>query len=332
MYHEFRNLYEYLADPISSDSMQDNRPADGGLCVLQNVTAFDRRHKYASLPHPLPLVPEIPISMTKHKSNRRLKLFGNRQANFDHRLEAYAALSAATNSSSLSVMECTLVREYLYFEKVWTMKESETVTCAEARKVRWILIYSILQTLISVTQSPKEVKDTEGVSYPLCCQTAGTPPWKNGLKSLKSEERQGVSSAETPTRGKEIKPDVEYSGQEHPQLDPQHTSSPRKISTGPVLNPDPLHEPLKTSSCESPFTPCGENMHSSGCEADSNPSTPSSATTSRMASEEGWSSNSSEDDGMEHLSVAGSLGNNEWENGEDDDDQLFHLQSKTSLQ
>ena len=36
----------------------------------------------------------------------------------------------------------------------------------------------MLQTLISVTRAPVEVRDTEGVSYPLCCQIAGTPPWQ----------------------------------------------------------------------------------------------------------------------------------------------------------
>lgn len=388
MYFEFRKLYEYLVDPRSSDSMQDNRPTDGGLCVLQNVVAFDRRHGYDSLPHPLPLVPEVPESMSKQKSPRRLKLFGHRQAKYDRRLEACNALSAATNSSNLPVteFECPLVREYLYFEKVWTMEGSETVTYAEARKVRWILIYAILQTLISVTQAPKEVRDTKGVTYPLCCQIAGTP-WKTGWKTPITKETS-IQQPESPSKEKsplekslEIKPDVDCSQSPStssvvldtsppshaPSYAPSYAPScapslPRKSSarkdskpnTPTRKHPDPIktkpsdmallaqtrrttalssHPPQPEEIPPLPITPTSTYSKTPSCHTISpdqpqpNPGTSSCSITGPPASDPRWERSSTdssthsaasdndnegddeeeESDGMEHMSVTGSI-------------------------
>ena len=189
MYFEFRNLYEYLVDPTSSIDLTSTRPADGGICVYQNVSAFDKRRKYASLPHPLPLIPEVTVP-GKERPNTVRKLFKLSQAQKNERRAAsLAALSAATNPSDIKIMECSLVREYLRFEKTWTLHEKDnSISCSDARKVRWILIYAILQTLISVTRAPPEVRDTEGVSYSLCCQIAGTPPWdEDGSKAAQKK-------------------------------------------------------------------------------------------------------------------------------------------------
>ena len=182
MYFEFRNLYDYLVDPNSTPSIRDNRLAEGGICALQNVTAFDRRNKYNSLPHPLPRVPEVAF-IHAPKPRGLSKVFGSKQAKLDHRMASLGALSAATNSDDMTVMECSLVREYFRFEREWTVREDEKISSGDARKVRWILIYAVLQTLISVTRAPTEVRDTEGVSYPLCCQTAGTPPWTFSVRT-----------------------------------------------------------------------------------------------------------------------------------------------------
>ena len=304
MYFDFRRLYEYLMDPASSISIQANRPADGGICVLQNLANFDKRNKYTSLQHPLPLIPET-SDMLRQKSSTRMKLFGNRQAKADRRIEALTALSAATNSSSIAVMECALVREYLRFEKSWTMKESETVACADARKVRWILIYTMLQTLISITRVPTEVRDTEGVSYPLCCQVAGTPPWQTGAIVKAGVVEEAALSMEPPKKVIEIKPDVEYHPLRPSQLaaSPERQSilsTPRKVSIGEDLA---LRSPIpqKTSSCGILIPGYGENSQS--VDVDSDSSTPIS---SAVEASGGWSLSSSEDE-MEHTSVNGSV-------------------------
>ncbi|KAL8753840.1 MAG: hypothetical protein Q9199_004749 [Rusavskia elegans] len=270
MYFEFRNLYEYLVDSTSSSELQSNRPADGGICVFQNVTAFDKRRKYASLPHPLPLLPEMPVQASRPNTVR--KLFKNSQTmKIERRAAALAALSAATNRSDIKILECSLVREYLRFEKSWTLLEKdESVSCSDARKVRWILIYAILQTLISVTRAPPEVRDTEGVSYPLCCQIAGTPPWdedgkKAAQKKLTLKHRLVALGKQEMREAKaqqdEERPRVDLdNNKDIAQLSPLQLSTSRVDFTTPFLEIKPDHadlfipkpSPLFSSSFPSP--------------------------------------------------------------------------------
>ncbi|KAL8693823.1 MAG: hypothetical protein Q9218_001423 [Villophora microphyllina] len=247
MYFEFRNLYEYLVDPTSTTELQSHRVADGGICVYQNIVAFDQRRKYASLPHPLPLVPELPGNRLKSKTVR--KLFGQSHAQkVERRTAALAALLAATNPSDFKVMECSLVREYLRFEKSWTLQEKdESVSCSDARKIRWILIYAVLQTLISVTRAPPEVRDTEGVPYPLCCQIAGTPPWdEDGKKILQKKltlKQKLVAMGEEAMQKSKAQQEM----QETPitQTQPmQILSAPKVAFTTPFLEIKPDHADL----------------------------------------------------------------------------------------
>ncbi|KAH7065349.1 hypothetical protein B0J12DRAFT_535857, partial [Macrophomina phaseolina] len=181
MYYDFRALYDYLVDPDSSDSLQAQKPADGGICVLQNLQAFDQRHKYTPLPHPLPLLPatQLPTGRIQAQKNLVAMKLGNRQSKTDKQLMQLAALTAATNSKKTTVANAPLVRLYKIFERDSLEKQKEKVSISDARKVRWILIYATLQMLISVTRAPREVRDTDCAHYPLCCLTAGTPPWRN---------------------------------------------------------------------------------------------------------------------------------------------------------
>src|SRR6266536_2998832 len=62
---EFQKLYDYLVD--TQLTHLDSVPVDrqGGICVWQNVQAFDQRHKYQPLVHPYPLLPEADDSEPK---------------------------------------------------------------------------------------------------------------------------------------------------------------------------------------------------------------------------------------------------------------------------
>lgn len=328
MYIDFRKLYEYLVDSDSSWSIQNNRPADGGVCVLQNITAFDRKHKYGSLPHPLPLIPEMSSSDVNGNGPVQSisKLFGvGKRAKSERRIVALTALSAATNSDDISVMESPLVREYLRFEKSWTMKEEEKVTSADARKVRWILIYAILQTLISVTRAPKEVRDIEGINYPLCCQTAGAPPWKirttadtpgfskkPSIMTLKQHCLDIATEPEmTPTAldaFTEIKPaTAEYfPPPPRPQTPSRRDSG--TVSFGHISVHSP--QPVKTGMCEILIQGYNNGLAASDSEGDvEDPSSPSSSSGSNRGSREssGWSATSSDDEWptMDHYSLYG---------------------------
>ncbi|KAI4276536.1 MAG: hypothetical protein LQ337_002418 [Flavoplaca oasis] len=252
MYFEFRNLYEYLVDPMSSPELQSNRPADGGICVFQNVTAFDKRRRYVSLPHPLPLLPKVPVQAGRPNTVRKLFKHSNAMK-AERRATALAAVSAATNRGDIRILECNLVREYLRFEKSWTLLEKdESVSCSDARKVRWILIYAILQTLISVTRAPPEVRDTEGVSYPLCCQIAGTPPWdEDGRKAAQKKitlKQKLVALGEKDMRKAKAQQDEQRvhvrSDNDIPQLPPLRIPTSKVDFTTPFLEIKPDHADL----------------------------------------------------------------------------------------
>lgn len=189
MYFDFRSLYDYLVDMESSDSIQSQKLASGGICVLQNVQAFDKRHKNAPLPHPLPRIPEDIAPHNRTQSQRALVAFklGSKQARTDRYMTTRAALTAATNAHDISVTSSPLVMAYMRFERECAVSQrEEKVSIADARKVRWLLIYGVLQMLISAMRAPKEVRDTEEPTYPLCCLITGTPPWKTGTKALKA--------------------------------------------------------------------------------------------------------------------------------------------------
>ncbi|KAE9978250.1 hypothetical protein BLS_000761 [Venturia inaequalis] len=195
MYFDFRSLYDFLVDMDSSDSIVDQKPASGGICVLQNVQAFDTRHKYIPLPHPQPLLPEE-LNQT-HRSNsqralRSLKL-ESRQAKTEKYCIARDALAAATNSADEAVLYAPLVKEYKKFERDCTRQPEEKISIRDARKVRWILIYGTLQMLVSVIRSPKEVRDVDRPTYPLCCLVSRLAPWLGGSKSLNASFVESVN-------------------------------------------------------------------------------------------------------------------------------------------
>jgi len=67
---------------------------------------------------------------------------------------------------------------------------------ADARKVRWLVIYETLQYLASALRAPKEVRDTEGPEYPLCCLVTEQSPWQAGTKVLTSPLTQSINVPE----------------------------------------------------------------------------------------------------------------------------------------
>jgi hypothetical protein len=195
MYFDFRSLYDFLVDLDSTDSLQNQKPASGGICVLQNVHAFDNRHKYIPLPHPNPLLPMSSSATQRTQSQRALRTLklGTKQAKTEDYFTARDALAAATNSSDLSVTYAPLVKAYKRFERECTRRQEEKVSLSDARKVRWLLIYGTLQMLVSVIRAPKEVRDVDGPTYPLCCLVAGTPPWLAGPKALNTPHTPSIN-------------------------------------------------------------------------------------------------------------------------------------------
>ena len=226
MCSEFHKLYEYMVD--KSRTAGDALPPahSGGVCVLQNVQAFDLRHKYQPLEHPFPLLPETEDN-SKPPANKRFSLiFKADKMKPDPRLVTLAHLVKATNVQDQSLLESTLVRAYRGFEKDCvfypTKDRNEKLSQTDARKVRWILVYTILQTLLSATLAPDEVRDTHNVPYNICVLTAGCPPWKERpyetlLRTQTDQTKLDFKTATTqsltdsePFSPSEIRPDIDY--------------------------------------------------------------------------------------------------------------------------
>ncbi|KAH9818542.1 Rdx family [Teratosphaeria destructans] len=174
MYHAFRSLYRYLVDSESSTDPANSRNVNGGICIAQNVRAFDEKHGYPPLPHPVPLLPALPARTRSASVKRGLKELKPGKPSPMADLATRQALAHATNPDDPDTQASELVQEYQRFER---LKLQEKLSISEARKVRWLLIYAVLQTLISITRAPPEVRDTETPSYPLCVTTAGCPTW-----------------------------------------------------------------------------------------------------------------------------------------------------------
>lgn len=177
LHADFQSLYDLLADTSSDGTMNNESNASGGVCCLQNTSAFDQRHRYEPLPHPSPLLPSIAParqSIDAQRSLRTLKL-GRSTSTTDAKLPPKMALALATNAKADELTDRPLVTEYRRFER---LRMEEKITVHEGRKVRWLLIYGVLQMLKSIKKAPKGVEGIEASSYPLCVLTAGSPDWQ----------------------------------------------------------------------------------------------------------------------------------------------------------
>ncbi|USW57859.1 hypothetical protein Slin15195_G111780 [Septoria linicola] len=193
MYGDFHSLYLYLADTKSSEDHASNLGAQGGICVAQNLQAFDERHDFAALPYTLPLIPDYRPRLQERAPELRRSLgslrIGRSGGTITTKPTSGQALSRATNSHDQSVIRNRLVQEYIRFEG---LKMEEKVTSTEARKVRWLLVYSALQLLISITKAPAEVRDTRTPSYPLCVLDTACPTWPEDQDTWHSSEEHAA--------------------------------------------------------------------------------------------------------------------------------------------
>jgi hypothetical protein len=209
MYSDFRSLYHYLVDPNSTPSITNNKPAGGGLCVLQTIEAFDGRHRFETLPHPIPLIPSLEdaersLHTTRERKNS-LNPLRRRKAEREFRDRIAAKSLVDASNRDWSVSSNPLVRRVEQFETRNVSDEFEDVSLVDGRKVRWILIYAILQTLVSVTYAPKEVRDPEGLSYALCCHPPNVMPWLVGSAGEAKRAEKKLKLVTT-----ELEPDINY--------------------------------------------------------------------------------------------------------------------------
>ncbi|EME39266.1 hypothetical protein DOTSEDRAFT_56706 [Dothistroma septosporum NZE10] len=190
MHDDFRCLYDYLADTHSTIDLTSSRGLSGGICTIQNTTVFNQRHGYVPLPHPVPLLPRDGTRQATKPPQKGLRSFmlGRSGTAPQPRLRSHVkqALATASNADNSDVISNRLVQEYIRFEGV---RLEEKVTLSESRKVRWLLIYGVLQMLISMTRAPSEVQDSKSPLYSMCILTSGCPPWEQPATTLEGIEQ-----------------------------------------------------------------------------------------------------------------------------------------------
>lgn len=212
IHDEFRTLYDYLADTQTVSDTFSDRGVIGGVCVHQNVDAFNQRHSFEPLPHPLPLLPDLTPVRRTTESQVTLRNFLVRVES-DFRPSVRQALSDASNSPA-DLLERPILQEYVRFER---QKLEEKLSIAEARKVRWLLIYCTLQMLVSIVSAPAEVTDALSAPYPLCVSTSACPirdkstalPRPDSVTSIKKGSGLALPTGDTDTDRISIHPDCE---------------------------------------------------------------------------------------------------------------------------
>ncbi|KAH9903611.1 hypothetical protein F4778DRAFT_91496 [Xylariomycetidae sp. FL2044] len=234
---DFEALYNYLVDDTFDVSQSSPFLAQGGICTLQSVQAFDARHKFHSLFHPLPLLPNI--AKEEHSSRRVSWLGKQTRSSQNQRAHIHAALLRATNQHKSHLLTNELVKAYRRFEEdsVFSPMKAdklENLGPMDGRKVRWILIYTMYQVLRQATEPPIEVKDSAGVPYNLGISTRDLPPWRDDrtVQEILSAQNGQItrnpststtdwSSSRTPPPPAEpsieIKPDIDYLALSHRQ-------------------------------------------------------------------------------------------------------------------
>lgn len=226
---DFEALYQYLVDENFEPTAGVLPSAQGGICALQSVQSFDTRCKYSTLKNPLPLLPNI----SQQVNSRRMSWFGKQpKLSIRERVECHIALMKATNESKMQLLNNDLVRAYRKFEEDCIFQpikgdKQEQISLTDARKVRWILVYTMYQTLLQATRAPDEVKDYSRAPYNFCISTSNLPPWDHPIPSFiwrqsdlvsrnpstSTDGRSGQSSGQsTPPDSPvlEIKPDIDY--------------------------------------------------------------------------------------------------------------------------
>ncbi|KAG6008605.1 hypothetical protein E4U21_004245 [Claviceps maximensis] len=231
MARDFKALYNLLVDEGYSSSEAMPSAAVGGICTLQLIQTIDARNGFKPLKHPLPKLPQRDHSSRPNRMSwlsRRAK-----QRSGDGHLD-YVSLVQASNWREDS-FDNSLVRSYREFEEECALcsrrlDRHERVSLVDGRKIRWILIYAVHQTLQHATQLPAGVPDDPKAMRVVSIARHVKVPWQNGILSggiprsqtepalsrLWEQQQQHLQAQHSSDPGVaaeakfEIKPDIDY--------------------------------------------------------------------------------------------------------------------------
>lgn len=183
---DFQDLYDFLVDKRSNEPAQVGATVTEGICVRQHINEFNKRLKHEPLPHALPLLPQFSGVPSPRTSQRALRALGMTKDSKDIKAQQVvsyrSALHEAANRGDQRIGGSSLVQAFVASENEQAARHTSRFSIIEARKARWILIYGVLQTLVSINRPPQEVKDAKSCNYPLCCVTA--PSWARPNRTL----------------------------------------------------------------------------------------------------------------------------------------------------
>lgn len=243
MARDFKALYNLLVDEGYNSSEAMPSTAVGGICTLQLVQSFDTNSHMEPMKHPLP---KLPLVDQQARSKRMSWLPRGPKQRADERQLGHVALVNASNWKEGSYQN-SLVRAYRKFEEDCAVApkridRTEKVSLVDGRKVRWILIYAVHQTLRHATQRPSGVQDDTTARYLVSIAENTIPPWEDvhptgGLVRSQTEpslsrlaELHEMDPLPAVERF-EIKPDIDYFALTHKEDTPPPRS--RRASLPP---------------------------------------------------------------------------------------------------
>ena len=172
----------YLLKSVDSQNFGLDAEDFRMLGVFQNL---DCRLNVADIPYPYPLLPKsmsLPVQTKK-------SVFRGKKQDKGRELRVAHAYAESSNASLLSreYAENELTKAYVQFEKTDQPGEIEP---REARRERWIIIYSILQVLAGISVDVPQLSFKGDVSYFLNARLQGLPPWNPTEKIYMDASRE----------------------------------------------------------------------------------------------------------------------------------------------
>ncbi|KAG6038582.1 hypothetical protein E4U41_004032 [Claviceps citrina] len=248
MARDFTALYNLLVDEGYSSSEAMPSVAVGGICTLQLIQTFDARNGFQPMKHPLP---RLPLQDQQCRQPGRMSWLPRRarQRNDDGQMN-HVSLVQASNWREESFGN-GLVRAYRAFEEECALspmkldRKHEKVSLVDGRKIRWILIYAVHQTLQHATQLPVGVADDPRATQVVSIARDTRVPWRDGTLSggmrrcqtepVLSRLREQLEAQQSDAAEKkiEIKPDIDYFALTHKREEqtppPSRTNSFKQV-------------------------------------------------------------------------------------------------------
>jgi hypothetical protein len=174
-----------------------------GLPITNMLVGFDTSMRYEHIPHPFPLLPSN-SSGTKERSIKK-SLFGKKLsskkmsnvAGPKEQFQMALAFTAATNvdrlgtsfkgmtsgftqyvgKTNLDIIENKVLDTFQHHEKSFP---PSVLNPSDARLGRWVLIYSVLQVISTLSVDVIGMKYSSKIRYFASPSLSGLPPWQRG--------------------------------------------------------------------------------------------------------------------------------------------------------